>query len=133
MTVIDDPPKIKSYWNSNGTHQDLYGKLWHKLVPKQNEAPTFHGEALRTASKLYYDHHNNASCNFDLPHFKKWRWDLWKLRTFLDVPRGNLKRFVSRRPYKPLEIDEKLSFDEVMDAVILWVEAQEARFPSRNA
>lgn len=131
MTTVDDPPKVKSYWNETGKHQLLYGKLWHKLVPKSGEARSFHGEALRIASKLYYDHLNNGSCNFDLATFKKWRWDLWKLRTFLDVDRKKLREFVKQQQYGSTPDDRLAIYDEVMDAVILWVEAQEARFPPK--
>ena len=50
----------KTYWNNNGKHQELYKKLWKKLVPASGAATTRAGELLRASSRLYYRWFNDG-------------------------------------------------------------------------
>ncbi len=56
----------KSYWGSNGKHQDLHDKL-RPLIPNSGsvENPNVNKalEKFRKASNCYYDLYNNGLCN----------------------------------------------------------------------
>lgn len=55
--------KLASYWNEKGEYQKEYDELWPQLVPASGEAETANGEAIRCASRLYYEYYNNGNFN----------------------------------------------------------------------
>jgi hypothetical protein len=55
--------KTQTYWNHKGKHQEVYDRLFPKLVPASGETATTAGEWLRCISKLYYDYYNNGGGN----------------------------------------------------------------------
>jgi len=54
------------FWDGNSQYQELYDKLFDRLVPEIGPADTDHGEVLRCLSNLYYDYYNNALLNFPI-------------------------------------------------------------------
>ena len=52
------------YWDQAGKHQQAYDRLFDQLVPSSGKCETRGGEALRAATRLYYDAFNNGGCNF---------------------------------------------------------------------
>jgi len=65
MTTIEkkETPLGKSYWANNGAYQVDRERLYDKLVPFSGDAPTIHGEMIRSVSRLFYDFCNNGNCN----------------------------------------------------------------------
>ena len=65
MTTIEkkETPLGKSYWANNGAYQVDRERLYDKLVPSSGDAPTIHGEMIRSVSRLFYDYCNNGNCN----------------------------------------------------------------------
>lgn len=53
-----------TYWNNNGKYQEEYEAL-KDLIPSEGRADKLHIDLLRNAVNLYYDYHNNSSCNWD--------------------------------------------------------------------
>jgi hypothetical protein len=51
------------YWGKNGRFQKQHDELWEKLIPDCGDADTTHGELLRVACRVYYEHYNNGRCN----------------------------------------------------------------------
>lgn len=66
MTYLAD----NNYFDGTSTHQAQYDQLFDSLVPARGEADTVKGEALRVASRIYYDWFNNGFCNITAPHFE---------------------------------------------------------------
>lgn len=62
------------YWAHKGRFQKLVERYQtdgaEPLYPLRGHAPTYHGEVLRLATKIYYDIYNNGGCNLDADHFK---------------------------------------------------------------
>ncbi len=56
-------PLGKSYWAGTGIYQKEKDALWEELVPSSGEAPTIHGEMIRSIGRLFYDYCNNGNCN----------------------------------------------------------------------
>ncbi len=60
----------QAYWNKKGRYQKQYDELYKKLVPAEGEAPTEHGEVLRSISRIYYDYYNNGFANITSEYYK---------------------------------------------------------------
>ena len=54
---------MSAYWNNKGRFQADYDRLYEKLVPMSGGCESLAGEAIRSASRLYYDAFNNGFCN----------------------------------------------------------------------
>lgn len=117
---------MQSYWNRNDRFQADLDRLWAKVVPKEGEADTFHGELLRAAGRLYYDRFNNGSWNYGLDHFRQMRRLLLSAGAVLAPTaqrlgvtnwRQTLRRFVRARGTQPLPLD---CMDAVPDVVIAF-------------
>lgn len=52
----------KIYWNKQGKYQEVYDKM-KEFIPSHGEAKTYHAEAVRCISRIYYDFFNNGFCN----------------------------------------------------------------------
>jgi hypothetical protein len=63
MTKKEETPLGKSYWASNGVYQIDFDRLYEQLVPTSGDAPTIHGELIRSISRLFYEYCNNGNCN----------------------------------------------------------------------
>lgn len=112
-----------TYWVNHGRYQSLNSALRARLVPKEGEAETRHGEILRIASILYYDVHNNGGCNFKI------RFDE-RRKLYSLVPATAKKateRFITVPPKNWMENGQyQLFLDLYMDWVIMYVSACEA-------
>ncbi len=54
---------MSAYWNNKGRFQADYDLLFNELVPMSGNCETLAGEAIRSATRLYYDAFNNGFCN----------------------------------------------------------------------
>lgn len=58
------------YWSNEGVYQEEWDALYEKLVPSTGMAPTVAGEAMRAASRLCHEMHNNGwGNNVSGPYF----------------------------------------------------------------
>lgn len=109
------------YWNEKGKYQSEYDKLYEKYVPKEGKAKTKIGNILRLASKYYYDHLNNGSCNVEL--FGEWKTDLERL--LQDMP--HRKFAIAMGVTVPHEYGDKFTVEEyrrwdgAIDAIMEYV------------
>lgn len=53
---------MNTYWNENGKHQEQIDEL-QSLIPSWGMTENSYMNLLITASKVYYDVHNNGGCN----------------------------------------------------------------------
>ena len=51
------------FWNNEHPLNADYDRLSELLVPISGKSDYLVGECLRAASRIYYDHYNNGSCN----------------------------------------------------------------------
>lgn len=51
------------FWNNDHHLAANYNRLYDMLVPDSGPSEHLVGECLRAASRIYYDHYNNGSCN----------------------------------------------------------------------
>jgi hypothetical protein len=52
-----------SYWNGNGTYQDVHKVLWSKYVPDSGESLHRFGEVTRCLGRLWHEYCNNGNGN----------------------------------------------------------------------
>jgi hypothetical protein len=52
-----------SYWNGNGTYQDVHKVLWSKYVPDSGESSHRFGEVTRCLGRLWHEYCNNGNGN----------------------------------------------------------------------
>ena len=104
-----------SYWCGTGKYQEEYNTLQKALVPPIGEAPTRHGELLRSFSNYYYDYFNNGGGN---NRYKEFRSSLQKF-PIKKIPHNVLL-------YRVPQNDNE--WDLLADAVIQFVLAIENEF-----
>lgn len=51
------------FWNNEHPLTEECDRLFELLVPDAGKSDYLVGECLRAASRIYYDHYNNGSCN----------------------------------------------------------------------
>jgi len=51
------------FWNHTHKLSQISEKIQERLIPAMGSCSTLAGELLRAASRIYYDHYNNGSCN----------------------------------------------------------------------
>lgn len=117
-----------SYWSGQGRYEELYKKLFDKLVTESGRCKTTHGELLRAISKIYYDLYNNGGCNLDVHINHLHTLFQWKDEILHKVTnKGQVVKLIGDM-YLHTEDDEfylqfdKTILEELTDAIILIVE-----------
>lgn len=113
------------YWCNQGRFSKEANKLMDQLVPRSGDAPTEHGQLLRYASNIYYDHLNNGGMNLSLKHFRKAHHFLvhraeQMLPTANELSVKNFRHKIRKFGMFMKEPKPEL-LDQVMDVVISYV------------
>jgi hypothetical protein len=141
------------YWANEGKFQEDYDRLFKRLVPSSGCSRFTHGEVLRAATRIYYDHYNNGRCNMYegsyvdnlKPALNIVLPDLWIVAQGVGVDQFEMKlgQFMLNNPeseqhsgdYDDYEPDHWDAFeeipdeimDEVMDVVVAYVKAEDEK------
>lgn len=101
-----------TYWTSDGRYQREYIFAFNQLVPNEGKADTYHGEVLRTLSRIYYDRFNNGGWNTSRKQLR------FLMEWASEHMRSEVLAAIITRIHEETVTDEE--FEQLADAVIKW-------------